>query len=467
MKKIVSAAITILSLIVSLPPAQAQNSENYGSGLKVTFGDKGDKYVRFLIWNQIWARYNKNNPGTLVNGEPANSTMDIGARRLRLMMYAQISPRYLVLAHFGINNQTFASGGGSGGSTATGGYGPGKKPQLFFHDVYNEYAIIPSKNPAGEPNNFSLSLGAGLHYWNGVSRLSSASTISFLMIDAPVFNWPLIENADQFARQYGIYIKGAYKKWHYQWSLDKPFATNSVPDPYANRAVDNSGDAAGATSGYVDYQFFSEESNLLPYRVGTYVGAKKVFNVGAGYYHQARGTKSSNAEGVIQKHNISLFSGDVFLDLPVGPAGKNMAVTAYGVFYNFDFGPNYLRTTGIMNVGSANAATPAADRVLEGPGNSRVLLGTGSIAYVQAGFLLPKFKNTNKIRLQPIASVAYKKFEALKAAGSFWDLGCNIYLDAHNAKITTQYSSRPLYSEGTRELKDRMGELIIQFQVAL
>lgn len=467
MKKIRLVIMTVVSVIASLSLVQAQNSENYGSGLKITFGDKGDKYVRFLIWNQIWARYNQNNPGTLVNGEPGNSTTDIGARRLRLLAYAQITPRYLVLTHFGINNQTFAGGGGSGSTATTGGYGQGKKPQLFFHDAYNEYAIIPSKNPAGEPNKFSLSLGAGLHYWNGISRLSSASTINSLMIDAPIFNWPLIENGDQFARQYGLYIKGGYKKWHYQWSLDKPFATNSVPAPNANVAVDNSGAPAGATSGYVDYQFFSEESNLLPYRVGTYLGAKKVFNVGAGYYHQARGTKSSNAAGTIQNHTISLFSGDIFLDLPIGPAAKNMAVTAYGVFYNFDFGPNYLRTAGIMNAGTANTAIPAADRVLEGPGNSRVLLGTGSIAYVQAGFLLPKFKNSNKIRLQPIASIAYKKFEALNAAGSFWDLGCNICLDAHNAKITTQYSSRPLYNKDTRELKDRLGELIIQFQVAL
>ena len=42
-----------------------------------------------------------------------------------------------------------------------------------------------------------------------------------------------------------------------------------------------------------------------------------------------------------------------------------MAVTAYGVYYNFDFGPNYLRTTGIMNPGTADPTAPAADKVLE------------------------------------------------------------------------------------------------------
>jgi hypothetical protein len=37
----------------------------------------------------------------------------------------------MILAHFGINNQTFINGGGSG-TSGTGGYGNGKKPQLFF-----------------------------------------------------------------------------------------------------------------------------------------------------------------------------------------------------------------------------------------------------------------------------------------------------------------------------------------------
>jgi hypothetical protein len=445
----------------------AQNSEQYGTGLKIGLNQQGDKYVRFLVWNQIWARYIEQNGATTVNGEPSTSTMDVGARRLRLLAYAQISPRYLILTHFGINNQTFVNGGGSG-SSGTGGYGQGKKPQLFFHDAYNEYAIIPATNPAtGKGNKFSLSLGAGLHYFNGVSRLSSASTLTFLMIDAPVFNWPLIENADQFARQYGIYIKGAYSKLHYQFSIDKPFATNLKPADSTSVAVDNSGDAAGALSGYVDYQFFAQESNFLPFRVGTYIGSKKVFNIGAGFYHQARGTRSSNARGIVQKHDINLFAADAFLDLPIGRKEKNMALTAYGVYYNFDFGPNYLRTTGIMNPGVASTTAPAADRVLEGPGNARVLLGTGSIAYLQAGFLLPKFKGQNKVRIQPIAAIAYKQMEALKSAGAFWDAGCNFFLDAHNAKITAQYSSRPLYDPATKELKDRKGELDIQFQIAL
>lgn len=465
MKKFTRLAAT-LALGAAALNAGAQNSEHYGSGLKLNLNQEGNKYVRFIIWNQVWARYTENNPGTMVNGDPSSSTMDIGARRLRWLAYAQISPRYLILAHIGINNQTFVNGGGSG-TTGTGGYGQGKKPQIFFHDAYNEYAIVPAVNPDTKAANpFSLSLGAGLHYFNGVSRLSSASTLTFLMADAPVFNWPLIENADQFARQYGIYIKGAYKKFHYQFHLDKPFATNVAVRDSANIAVDNSGDAAGALGGYMDYQFLDQESNLLPFRVGSYIGGKRVFNIGAGFYHQERGTRSSNALGILEKHPISLLSADAFLDIPIGPKKKNMAITAYAVYYNFDFGPNYIRSTGIMNLGTANPLTPAADRVLEGPGNSRILLGTGSIAYAQTGFLLPKI-GSNKVRIQPIAAAAYKNFDAMNEGSVYWDAGANFYLDAHNAKITAQYQSRPLYDAATKLVKDRKGELLVQFQIAL
>jgi len=453
-----------LSCFLFRTPALAQNSEQYGSGLKLNLNTEGSKYVRFILWNQIWARYTQTNPGTMVNGTPETSTMDVGIRRARLLAYAQISPRYMIVTHFGINNQTFTNGGGSG-TTGTGAYGQGKKPQLFFHDIYNEYAIVPAKNASGVANKFTLSAGAGLHYFNGISRQSSASTLNFLMLDAPITNWPLIEMSDQFARQIGLFVKGTAGRLHYQFAINKPFATNTEPRDSANIAVDNSGDSKAAFAGYVDYQLLDQESNVLPYRVGTYLGTKSVFNIGAGFHHQGNATRSSNADGVIEKHPITIFGVDAFLDMPVGNKSKGMAVTAYGVFYNYDFGPNYLRTTGIMNTGTTDPAVAAADKVLEGPGNARVLVGTGNMFYAEAGFLLPKF--SSKIRLQPIASFSHKNFEALKAAGNFYDVGCNLLLDAHNAKITAQYSSRPLYDAGTKLLKDRKGELIVQFQIVL
>lgn len=464
MKKGIKSLIALAIGGLLWQSAAAQGSDDYGSGLKLNLNPDGSKYVRFIIWNQIWARSIENNPGTMVNDQPQNTTSDIGARRLRMLAYAQISPRYLVLTHIGINNQTFINGGAAG-TSGTGGYGQGKKPGLFFHDVWNEYAVVPAKDPeTGKVNKNTLYFGGGLHYWHGLSRITSASTLNFLMVDAPVFNWPLIENSDQFARQFGFYAKGRLGKLAYQMHLNKPFATNTAIPAAANVAVDNNTGKA-ALGGYFDYQFLDQEANLLPFRVGSYMGTKKVFNIGAGFYSNVEGTKSKDAANITQKHNITLLAVDAFADMPIGPKEKRQSITAYSVFYNYDFGPNYLRNIGIMNVGVNNAAF-AGQRALEGAGNARAMIGTGNIWYTQAGYMLPSKKGA-KTRLQPFASYAHKNFEALKEAGSYWDLGANLFLDGHHAKITGQYSSRPLYHTTTKKVFDRKGEFILQLQVYL
>lgn len=450
----------------------AQGSPEYGSGLRINLNPEGTKYMRLITWNQIWFRSQQNNPGSLINGDVKNNTWDIGARRLRMIMYAQLSPRYLILAHVGINNQSF-NGGGGFGSNNTGPSGAGKKPQLFFHDVWNEYAIVPAKNPkTGKPNSNSLYLGGGLHYWLGISRMTSASTLNFLAIDAPIFNWPLIEVSDQFIRQFGFYAKGKLGKLNYSAAVNKPFATNIIPvyDALKGRvATDNNGDPAASFQGYADYQFLEQEANVLPFRVGTYVGTKKVFNAGAGFYHNSNATKSINASGEIKKHDITLIGVDVFADLPVGNKTKNMAFTAYSVFYNYNFGPNYLRTLGIMNTSSGfEPLMPVADRTLNGPGNAKMFVGTGNIFYTQAGLLLSKMKS-NKLRIQPYGAYTWKKFDYLDEPGNYFDIGTNFYLDGHHAKITSQYSTRPLYYlQDNKRVKDgNKGAFLLQLQVYL
>lgn len=117
--------------------------------LKLKMSEDGSKYVRFLFWGQMWASYNENNPGTLgIDGQPSTHTPDIGIRRARVLALAQVSPRFLIVSHFGINNQTFVNGGvPAGGATGNPGALPiavnpetgqgtfntlsAKKPQLF------------------------------------------------------------------------------------------------------------------------------------------------------------------------------------------------------------------------------------------------------------------------------------------------------------------------------------------------
>ncbi len=450
-------------------PALGQGSADYGSGLKLNINPEGSKYIRFIIWNQMWFRSIEMNPGTMVNGVPTENLTDIGARRLRILAYAQITPRYLILAHIGINNQTFVNGGAAG-STGTGAYGQGKKPGIFFHDVWNEYAVVPAgKKIDGTPVKNTLYIGAGLHYWHGISRMTSASTLNFLTVDAPIFNWPLIENSDQFARLFGVYAKGKLGKLEYRVNYNKPFATN-VAIPMSgtavvpNVAVDNNGLSKMSYGGYFEYQFLDSEANVLPFKVGTYVGTKRVFNIGAGFYSQPEGTRSFS-NGQVTKHNINLYAVDVFADLPFGPKEKNMAVTAYSTYYRYEFGPNYLRNLGIMNPGVADPAF-TGQRALAGAGDARPFLGTGDIWYTQAGLLLPKPNDKPKMRIQPFAAYTMKSLDALKKTGNYYDIGCNFYLDGHHAKITPQYSLRPIYTDAST-ISGNRGEFILQAQIYL
>ncbi|MFY8187057.1 MAG: porin [Flavobacterium sp.] len=455
--------ITILCMFFLTLQLFSQGAQDYGSGLKININPEGTKSIRFILWNQIWARSSDMNPGTMIGGEPATKQEDIGLRRIRLLAYAQISPRYMIVTHIGINNQTFINGGVSG-SAGTGGYGAGKKPGLFFHDAWNEYAIVlPEKD-----KKFSMTMGGGLHYYMGLSRMTMSSTLNYMTIDAPIFNWPLIENSDQFARQIGLFAKGKYDRLEYRVSINKPFATNvaptDVPTADVARAVDNSNNAKWSKAGYFEYQFFDIESNFLPFKVGSYLGTKKMFNLGAGFYTAPSATQTS-VGGNIEKHAINLFSADAFLDLPIGDPAKKMAVTAYSVFYNYDFGPNYLRNIGIMNEGVVDPSF-TGNGSLAGPGNLQPMIGTGNIFYTQAGILLPNANEKPKVRIQPFAAYTYKNFEALEKASNQFDIGSNFFLDGHHAKITAQYSTRPVYT--TPDNIDKyLGEFLIQLQIYL
>ena len=454
--------ITFL-LLLSCWYGMGQGSTDYGPGMKFNLNEDGSKYMRILAWNQIWMRSTQLNPGTMVGDESASTTTDIGNRRLRMLAYFQLSKRFMIVTHFGINNQVFDTGGASG-SANTGGYGVGKKPGLFFHDAWNEYAVILPT----EKQKFSLSLGGGLHYYMGLSRETMASTLNFLTIDAPIFNWPLIDNSDQFGRQMGIFAKGKYGKFEYRLSFNKPFATNLTPtdatDADAAVAVDNNGNTKWSKAGYFEYQFLDSESNLLPYKVGTYLGSKRVFNVGAGFYTNADATRTS-VNGAIRKHDINLLAADVFADMPIGKKENKMAVTAYSVFYHYDFGPNYLRNIGIMNPGVADPNF-TGDRALAGAGNLQAAIGTGTIWYTQAGFLLPCKAEKPKVRVQPFGAFTYKNFEALDKASTQYDLGANFLLEGHHAKITAQYSVRPVYT-AVDEIDGMKGDLILQLQIYL
>jgi len=410
--------------------------------IKINVTEDGNYYLRILTWAQMWTTLVDNNPGTIGNDlKPNNSSTNIGIRRARMLFWAQMGPRWMILTHFGINNQTFNKGGYSGGTA-------GKKPQLYIHDVWTEYTVVPKK----------LYVGTGLHYWNGVSRSANASTLNFMTLDAPIFNWYVIETNDQFARQLGIYIKGQLNRLDYRLALNQPFQNGVNPYTQMNRtttgfnselAAKNAITSSWSQSGYVKYMFKDIAAGKLPYEIGLCMDGQEVFTVGAGFYNHPNSTYTldpGTGSDSLKLHNTTVLGLDVFYNHAVGP--KGYLLNTYVLFQNMNYGQNYLRNIGVFNTSSvignqAQLGAEYANRSVMGAGNVQPTLGTGNILYAQLGLKFPSFENGSSF--MPYLTGTYKSFEAIDSPSLQYDLGLNYFIKKHNAKITLQYSTRPVY----------------------
>ncbi len=427
-------SLLLLSTLAFFGMTETANASEYGKGLRFDLDDSGDYYVKLATWHQIWARAIEMNPGTA--GDSWGT--DISLRRSRVLMMAKFG-RLLALTHFGINNQSFVGGGASG--TA----GP-KKPQLFFHDVWAQYTFIEDK----------LSFGAGLHYWNGISRLSNASTLNFLGIDAPISNWPTFEQTDQFARSMGMYLKGKLfdRRLDYRVALNKPFRPNGTGGA-GTRSIFDPDNNTVSMAGYFAYHFLDIEANTVPFTVGTYLGKKRVFNLGAGALYHPEALYTLNPTEGRTNHDLLALGVDAFLDLPLGK--DSGAITAYLAFYNYDFGPNHLRLSGINNFG---LGVTGLIETINGPGNSYPAWGTGQIVYGQVGYMLPN------LPLQPYATVQINNFDALQDIAPVIEGGMNWHLEGHHFKITANYRARPIMTSAGRFSKFA-SEVIMQTMIYL
>lgn len=459
---------TIAAAILFLLSQQVMAQGNAGPGIDHSYkpmilklDDKGQKFIRFITWHQMWVSHTSNNPGTLdINGNVQKSATDMGIRRSRFLVQAQISPRFMIVSHWGINNQSFVNGGGAGtlGTGSSAAAQGGKRPMMYIHDAYTEFAVKPGK----------LHVGTGLHYWNGVSRFSSHSTLNFMTTDAPIVNWYNIEATDQFARQLGIYAKGQLGRWDYRLLLNKPFAFGVASSTVTSTSAVNILNEHWATGGYINYMFWDKESNVLPFMVGSYLGTKKVFNIGAGWYtHKGATASKASPSAAVSEHTQKNLGIDLFLDMPLNKK-KGTALSLYSVFYNYNYGPNYLRNLGILNLHpAAQTSVVNPEASWAGGGNLQPTLGTGNIWYTQVGYMLPKLKNGTSF--MPFATFTYKKFDRIGKASGQYDLGMNYLISGHNAKITLQYSNRPVYKtvSGNPERNGSKGEFILQTQIFL
>src|SRR6478736_4233020 len=71
-------------------PAPPKSNANTIEEMKLKLNEDGSHYLKWTFMNQVWFRYNQSNPGTLVLGERANNTFDIGLRRTRMQFFGQL-----------------------------------------------------------------------------------------------------------------------------------------------------------------------------------------------------------------------------------------------------------------------------------------------------------------------------------------------------------------------------------------
>jgi hypothetical protein len=349
-----------------------------------------------LSWAQVWSQYSTDR-GLDANGNE-QADLDFSVRRARILMYAQINKDFLILTHFGLNSLN---------ATNMSPLGKSESSQLFLHDVWAQYSV--GKNNA---------VGAGLHYWNGISRLNNQSTLNLLTLDNQRQSWATLGLSDQFARHIGLYAKGEFGKLQYRVSINSAEVnnlqaavtpTNGGAATYTGARLLGTKEAGRTYAGYFEYGFLESESNFLPYKVGTYMGTKKVFNIGAGFFEHPNGSVVADTNGNLTGENVTILGLDAFYDTPIG--NKGAAITAYALYQNNDYGKDFVYST---------------------------TYETGSMIYTHLGYLIP---SKAKTRLQPYLSYNNRQIEALDDNASQIGIGANAFFSGHNSKLTLEYQT--------------------------
>ncbi|MBV7268011.1 hypothetical protein [Winogradskyella luteola] len=388
--------LMLIGLFFSCQLFFAQGAPDYTGGMKVKLNEDGTKYFRIISWAQFWAQHNSDRPAD-ENGNDQSDT-NFSIRRARVLMYAQLNKDFLILTHFGLNSLN---------ADNMSAIGTGDRSQLFFHDVWGQYRL--SNDHA---------IGGGLHYWNGISRANNQSTLNMMTLDNTRQAWATIGLSDQFARHMGVYLKGKFGKLQYRVSVNDALTDNlqSSATPinggaaiYSGRRLLGSKDAGRVYAGYFDYNFLDQESNFLPYKVGTYLGGKKVFNVGAGFFLHPKGSVSADSSGELSGEDVSIFAVDAFYDAPLGDNGS--AITAYALAQFNDYGEDF--TLG---------------QTYE----------TGSMLHAHVGYVLP---GGNKTKFQPYLHYTNRSIDAIDDSANQFGIGGNVYFSGHHSKLTLEYQN--------------------------
>ena len=403
---------------------------------KLYLNEDGSEYVRLTLLNQFWVRYADYNPGSTLYDYPKSSGWDLGIRRFRVQMIARLSPRVFLYSQFGMNNFNFISD---------------RKEDVFVHDALAEFTVIHEK----------LDIGGGLTAWMNYSRYSSPTIGSIMGLDVPLYQQATVDQTDQFLRRLTVFAKGRLGRLDYHLGMAQPFAIqkSSSWDPNIRTTANFSGRPPNFQySTYITWQFAEAESMQFPFRVGSYLGTKEVFNIGVGmiYQNDAMWYREPFSLDTLEADMFHV-AADIFYDKPVGDKGQSL--TLYANYTRFDFGPGYTRNLAIMNpvTGTEN------NNLLNGGGIGYPAFGTGNVLYFQGGYkMADDWLGTGT--LLPYVAVQYADYQRLEDDMIWYEAGVNWLINGHHSKFTLAYQNRPLF-ETNGELTDRKGSVVLQYQI--
>ena len=411
--------------------------------LLFSLNEDGSHYVKATMLGQVWSRYTETNDGTKLNGRSTPDVFDLGIRRLRFQLYGKLSDRVFFYVQFGQNNFNYQSKQNTGS---------------FFHDAVTEYELVNKK----------LSIGCGLTGWSGLSRYASPSVASFLGVDAPLYQQATNGVNDQFLRKLSWYAKGKLGKLDYRLALSKPFLAQNAVSPVQslNSNADFATDVAPMQQqAYVMYQLLDVESDVTPYTTGSYIGNRRVFNLGFGIIRERNAMWYMEGTDTL-RHDMLLFGGDVYFDGPLVPGSKN-SVTVYAAFHKYDFGKNYIREIGVMN-----PVTGGTSNTFNGSGNNVPLVGTGNVGHIELGILPGNlaFKEDGKIQFYAEETIA--KWNALADLMMLHEVGVNYFIHGTNAaKLTLGGQWRPVFKTNNTTSKiENTGYkpmIVFQYQITI
>lgn len=476
-RNLLSLALTLVAISAtaqitredSLNIPEAKVSQGALKPVKFSLNEDGTNFIQLTGLIQAQMRYNENNPGTTVNGTLKERTWDVGLRRVRFQLIAQLTDRVFFYAQFGQNNTSYLTS---------------RKGGFFIHDALGEYAFV-KKN---------LSIGMGLSSWMGPLRYSSPGVGSFMSMDGPMYQQTTNDLNDQFVRRLGVYAKGKLGKLDYRISVSKPFIVNpgnvtgashqaSVPllggtgtGLEYHHSTFSTQDPEPQVNSYLSYQFFDQESNLTPYNMSTYLGNKKVFNVGGGiqYQYNAMWHKQYNAatgEADTVGTALLIAGVDVFYDVPLNK-DKGTAFSFYAAYMYSDYGPNYIRQLGVMNTGdpSPSAAATASGALPGSGGNAFAMNGSGNTYSGQLGYKLKNDLLGSYGTLMPYALFQATQYYNFSSPMFMYHIGVNWLLKGQNSKISIDYQDRPYFSRdlpsGNIHQTARRGMVVLQYQLS-